>query len=119
VLRPTPGALNSHLLEERPANLPAHLYVSGGRHRSCFSAVLFEPEGPRLISLHNPAELQKLHGLGYPLWLRVMGLGDPKAVEAMLDTLQVPRMLLPPLLEGPQRSRAVPISVVVRSRCLH
>ena len=105
MLRPTPGALNSHLLEERPANLPVHLYVSGGRHRSCFSAVLFEPDGPRLIFLHDPAELLPLQALGYPIWLRVMGLGDPGAVEAMLDVVQVPRMLLPPLLEVPQRSR--------------
>lgn len=105
MLRPTPGALNSHLLEERPANLPVHLYVSGGRHQSCFSAVLFEPDGPRLISLHNPAELLPLQELGYPIWLRVMGLGDPGAVEAMLDIVQVPPMLLPPLLEVPQRSR--------------
>lgn len=105
MLRPTPGALNSNLLEERPANLPAHLYVSGGRHRSCFSAVVFEPDGPRLLPLKSPQELEQLQQLGYPLWLRVMGLGDPRLVEAMLDSLQVPRMLLPPLLEVPQRSR--------------
>ena len=105
MLRPTPGALNSHLLEERPANLPAHLYVSGGRHRSCFSVVVFEPDGPRLLPLRSPQELEPLQRLGYPLWLRVMGLGDPRLVEAMLNCLQVPPMLLPPLLEVPQRSR--------------
>ena len=105
VLRPTPGALNSHLLEERPANLPAHLFVSGGRQQTCFSAVLFEPEGPRLLPLESPAELERLHRLGYPLWVRVMGLGDRPRVEAMLEVLQVPSMLLPPLLEVPQRSR--------------
>lgn len=105
MLRPTPGALNSHLLEERPANLPAHLYVSGGRHPSCFSAVLFEPDGPRLLPIDSPDDLRQLQSLGYPLWVRVMGLGDPQRVEAMLTTLHVPRMLLPPLLEVPQRSR--------------
>jgi len=67
--------------------------------------VLFEPEGPRLLPLESPAELERLHRLGYPLWVRVMGLGDRQRVEAMLAVLQVPSMLLPPLLEVPQRSR--------------
>ena len=59
VLRPTPGALNSRLLEERPADLPAHLFVSGGRQQTCFSAVLFEPEGPRLLPLESPEQLHQ------------------------------------------------------------
>ncbi|MDA0215682.1 MAG: magnesium/cobalt transporter CorA [Cyanobacteria bacterium] len=105
MLRPTPGALNSHLLEERPANLPAHLYVHGGRRSSCFSAVLFEREGPRLVPLKSCQELAQLHRRGDPIWLRVMGLADRRQVEAMLEVLQVPPMLLPPLLEVPQRSR--------------
>jgi magnesium transporter len=105
VLRPTPGALNSHLLEERPANLPAHLYVHGGSHRSSFSAVVFERQGPRLVPLASLDALAALHQAGDPIWLRVMGLGDRQRVEAMLEVLQVPRLLLPPLLEVPQRSR--------------
>jgi len=105
VLRPPPGALNSQLLEERPANLPAHLYVHGGRRSSCFSAVLFDPAGPRLVPLESCRELELLQGQGAPIWLRVMGLADRRQVEAMLEVLQVPRILLPPLLEVPQRSR--------------
>ena len=105
MLRPTPGALNSRLLQERPANLPAHLYVTGGRQPSSFSAVVFEQEAPRLVPITSPDDLLALHQQGCPLWLRVMGLGDPQRVAAMLDVLQVPPMLLPPLLEVPQRSR--------------
>ena len=51
MLRPTPSALISRLLEERPANLPTQLFVHGGHQPSQFSAVVFEPSGPRLVPL--------------------------------------------------------------------
>ena len=105
MLRPTPGALNSHLLEERPANLPTRLYVHGGRQPPSFSVVVFEPGGPRLQTLESPQELEQLVQPGRPLWLRVMGLWDRRRIEAMLRPLAVPEILLPPLLEVPQRPR--------------
>jgi magnesium transporter len=92
-------------LEERPAAIPTQLYVHGGRQPSRFSVVVFESEGPRLHSLRNPEELSALKRRGVPLWLRVMGLSDPRPITAMLQALEVPAMLLPPLLEVPQRPR--------------
>lgn len=76
MFRPTPGALNSHLLEERPANLPSQLYVHGGRRPTSFSVVIFEPSGPRFESLTTLAQFEQIAQLGVPLWLRVMGLLD-------------------------------------------
>ncbi len=105
MLRPTPGALRSYRLEERPAAIPTQLYVHGGRQPSRFSVVVFESEGPRLHSLRSPEELSALKRRGVPLWLRVMGLSDPRPITAMLQALDVPAMLLPPLLEVPQRPR--------------
>jgi len=105
VLRPTPGALNSHLLEERPASLPTQLYVHGGRRPSSFSVMLFEPGGPRLVPLASPQQLEGLLQPGMPVWLRVVGLWDTEAILAMLRPLAVPELLLPPLLEVPQRAR--------------
>lgn len=105
MLRPTPGALNSQLLEERPASLPTQLYVHGGRRPSTFSVVLFEPTGPRLVHPPGPEALQRLVRPGVPVWLRVMGLWDTDEILAMLRVLAVPEMLLPPLLEVPQRPR--------------
>ncbi len=105
MLRPPPGALPSHLLEERPANLPTQLYVCGGRSPSHFSVVVFEEDGPRLQRLEHPEELAAVRGLGVPVWLRVMGLSQPARIRAMLSELAVPEMLLPPLLEVPQRPR--------------
>jgi magnesium transporter len=105
VLRPTPGALNSHLLEERPASLPTQLYVHGGRRPSSFSVMLFEPAGPRLVPLSSPQQLEGLLRPGLPVWLRVVGLWDSDAIRAMLRPLAVPELLLPPLLEVPQRAR--------------
>ena len=74
MLRPTPGALSSQRLEERPANLPTQLYVCGGSPVSRFSAVVLEPDGPRLVGLDNPEDLQGLREQGFPIWLRVCGL---------------------------------------------
>lgn len=105
MLRPTPGALTSHLLEDRPANLPTQLYVSGGRPMPRFSAVVCEAEGPRLVAIDHPQELAQLCDLGVPVWLRVIGMGYPQRIREMLAVMEVPEMLLPPLLETPQRPR--------------
>ena len=105
MLRATPATLTSRLLEERPANLPSHLYVTGGRPQSAFCAVLLDADGPRLEQLTRPEQLLRLRALGKPLWLRVMGLGQSERVSAMLAPLAVPPGLLPPLLEIPQRPR--------------
>ena len=67
--------------------------------------MLFEPAGPRLVHLTTPKQLQDLLRPGMPVWLRVMGLWDTDQILAMLRPLGVPEMLLPPLLEVPQRPR--------------
>jgi len=105
LLRPTPGALNSRLLEERPANLPSQLFVAGGRCSSRFSAVVFGDEGPSVHRIRQLNELAELRALGVPLWLRVGGLSNPELIRGMLQMLDVPAILLPPLLEVPQRPR--------------
>lgn len=105
MLRLTPGALTSQRLEERPANLPTPLYVHGGLRPSTFSAVVFLPQGPRFHAPVQEAELRDWRRQGVPLWLRVQGLRDRGAIEALLANLAVPPVLLPPLLEAPQRPR--------------
>lgn len=105
MLRTTPGALSSQLLDERPASLPGQLFVHGGRRPSHFSAVLFEPQGPRLTPLATPDCVARLAATGRPIWLRVMGLSDPARIREMLQPLEVPEPLLPPTLEVPQRPR--------------
>ena len=101
MLRPTPGALSSQRLEERPANLPTQLYVCGGRPVSRFSAVVLEPDGPRLVGLDNPEDLQGLREQGFPIWLRVCGLSESQRIGRFLAMVDVPESLLPPLLEVP------------------
>jgi magnesium transporter len=105
VLRSTPGALSSRLLEERPASLPGQLFVYGGRQPSYFSAVLFEPQGPTLVPLPNLDSVERLIETGQPIWLRVMGLSDTARIRQMIAPLQIPEPLLPPTLEVPQRPR--------------
>ena len=86
MLRPTPGALTSHLLEERPANLPTQLYVCGGRSPSHFSVVVFEEDGPRLQRLEHPEELAAVSGLGVTVWLRGLG-GSVEWVVSLLTAV--------------------------------
>ena len=105
MLQPTPGALSSHLLEERPANLPATLFMSGGCSASSFSAVAFCEDGPQMISACEPQQLLTLRQQGVPLWLRINGLGEHDRVVALLCALGVQKDLLPPMLEVPQRAR--------------
>jgi len=105
VLRPTPGALSSRLLEKRPAGLPGRLFVHGGRGPTHFSAVAFTPGGPSLVRLDGPQQLERLRQSVQPIWLRVMGLGDLAGIHRMLEPLQLPALLLPPILEVPQRPR--------------
>ena len=105
MLRPTPGALNSRLLEERPAGLPGRLFVHGGRGPTNFSVVAFQPGGPSHFRLESPQQLEQLLQSAQPIWLRVMGLGDSPRIRRMLAPLQVPELLLPPVLEVPQRPR--------------
>ncbi|MCT0226106.1 magnesium/cobalt transporter CorA [Synechococcus sp. CS-1328] len=107
VLRLTPGALTSQRLEERPANLPSHLYVHGGQRPTSFSAVVFLPEGPvlRQVQTGGDSLLDVARQRQLPVWLRISGLRDRRRIEAFLATLDVPAELLPPLLDVPQRPR--------------
>ncbi|MEO1004193.1 MAG: magnesium/cobalt transporter CorA [Cyanobacteria bacterium J06638_7] len=105
MLRPTPGALTSRRLEERPANLPTGLYVHGGRQPCRLSALVFAPEGAELLSLDTAGDRRRLRSLGLPVWLRVVGLSQPDQIAAQLQELGIDPQLLPPLLEVPQRPR--------------
>jgi magnesium transporter len=103
MLRLTPGALSSHPVDQRPASLPTHLYVHGGRSPTAMEAMVFLPEGPFLMEVGEPGPLLEQRRPGVPIWLRVRGLADPGRIAAMLAALGVPKVLAPPLLEAPQR----------------
>ncbi|MFQ6538156.1 MULTISPECIES: magnesium and cobalt transport protein CorA [Aphanothece] len=105
MLRPTPGALTSRRMEERPAGVPSQLYVHGGHQPTHFSVMVFDGETPRLEELSSPAALNRIARQGTPLWLRVSGLAEPQRIRDMLTALDIPELLLPPLLETPQRPR--------------
>lgn len=105
MLRPTPGALSPHRLETRPASLPSQLFIHGGRPPTRFSAVVLEPEGPRLVDLAKPEQLEALYATGLPIWLRVAGLAEPRRIATFLEAVAIPQMLLDPLLDLPQRPR--------------
>ncbi len=107
MLHATPGALSSHRLEERPANLPTGLYVSGGRAPSQISVVQFGCDRTVVLQVNEPEQLKRLAAQGCPLWVRINGLASPSWLASMLSSLRVTDALIPLMLEVPQRARVV------------
>jgi magnesium transporter len=103
VLRITPGALSSQRMEQRPANLPGHLFVHGGVAPTEIDVVVFKAEGPVRQEGLSREEIAALQRQGLPLWVRIRGLGDPLRIQDLLRRLDVPGILLAPMLEVPQR----------------
>lgn len=105
MLRAAPGSLSSHRLPERPGQLPSSLYVHGGHQPSRFCLVLLEAQEPRLIHWEGIPDILPARPEGTPAWLRVIGLREPRGIQNLLVAMGVPELLLPPLLEVPQRPR--------------
>ncbi len=103
MLRLTPGALTSQRLDQRPAGLPTHLYVHGGFGPTRCDAVVFHSTGPVRMPDPGIEQLARLRQAGTPLWLRLQGLGDRRFIQQLLERLEVPSVLHPPLLDVPQR----------------
>ncbi|MFN9618459.1 MAG: magnesium/cobalt transporter CorA [Synechococcaceae cyanobacterium] len=113
MLRPTPRALVSQRLEQRPADPPASLFVHGGRQPTRAELVVFEAGRPTLRELPPEPELERLRASGTPLWLRIQGVGDRPLLDQILDRFAVPDLLRPPLLDMPQRPRVECLGSVV------
>lgn len=103
MLRLTPGALSSQLLEQRPAGLPGHLFVNGGAAPTWVDAVAFGAAGPQLVPVDRWAERPPEAITSRPLWLRVRGLHDRHRIAQLFTALEVPELLHKPLMEVPQR----------------
>lgn len=103
MLRLTPGALSSNLLEQRPADLPADLYVHGGVAPTHIDLIVFESDGPVRRAFTSHDALVALLQLRVPIWVRIRGLGDRRGIQTLLEQLGVPATLAEPLLDSPQR----------------
>jgi len=103
VLRLTPGALTSNLLEQRPADLPADLFVHGGVSPTHIDLIIFASEGPRRQAFTSHELLEVVHQLRVPVWVRIRGLADARGIQTLLEELRVPFSLAEPLLHPPQR----------------
>lgn len=85
--------------------MPARLSVHGGQQPTQADLVVFGAGLPQCcpLDLNRPLPPQLM--TDQPLWLRIRGLGDGAALDALLRTLEVPRSLWAPLLDCPQRPR--------------
>ncbi|MBM5815425.1 MAG: magnesium/cobalt transporter CorA [Cyanobacteria bacterium K_Offshore_surface_m2_239] len=102
MLRLTPGALSSQLLEQRPGRWPDDLVQYEGLAPTLIDAVRFNagnvchlPE----VQIKELGELQEQSGL----WIRIRGLRNRDYIEDVLQALQIPKVLRIPLLDVPQR----------------
>ncbi|MFM9086798.1 MAG: magnesium/cobalt transporter CorA [Cyanobium sp.] len=103
MLRLTPGALSSQLLEHRPGGLPKEIYLHGGCSPTAIDAIHFE-NGQ--AAYHRDLDGEIISGLlkgNFSLWVRVRGLSDKTSIATLFDSLRIPEVLRTPLLEVPQR----------------
>lgn len=103
MLRITPGALTSQLLDYRPGDMPTELYLSGGQCLTSVDLICFEDKGATKHKNIQISDLQTYLKAGKSLWLRIQGLKDQDLVQSVLDTLKVPSVLQIPLVQVPQR----------------
>ncbi|MEB3242987.1 MAG: magnesium/cobalt transporter CorA [Cyanobacteriota bacterium] len=103
MLRLTPGALNSQLLEQRPGSHPAELFTHGGVGPTSIDAMSFRDGQVMFHERPSTAEIETWRQNGVSLWVRIRGLAEPNDVTRVLDALNVPTVLHPPLMQVPQR----------------
>lgn len=103
MLRLTPGALSSQLLEQRPGGYPSELYPHGGIGPTSIDAIQFEDGQAQHCASVAPEHLSQLRERGLSVWVRIRGLENKPHIHHVLDSLDVPAILRPPLLEVPQR----------------
>lgn len=103
MLRLTPGALSSQLLEHRPGSYPTELFVHGGVAPTSIDAIHFADGFAYHHRQTSAMELQKLRLQNISLWVRIRGLANEGLISDVLDSLNVPEILREPLIEVPQR----------------
>lgn len=102
MLRLTPGALSSQLMEKRPGAFPKDLFIHGGVSPTKIDAIHLENG----IAYRHPKlatdQICTLHNQ-YSLWIRIRGLENISQIRETLDCLGVPTEIQAPLLDVPQR----------------
>jgi magnesium transporter len=112
VLRLTPGALSSHVLEQRPGGFSKDLFLNGGQCPTKIDALHFIEGKVKNYSRIEPDELPELRKKG-SLWIRICGLSSKDKIQSTLKLLEVPTVLHDPLLEVPQRPQVDCIDAAV------
>lgn len=119
MLKLTPGALSSQILEHRPGRYPDELQEGG--ETTIIDVIEFKDQQTRLLSKLNTDELRGGHESGNHLWVRVRGLQDRERISALFDALAVPEPLRKPLLDMPQRPQVdclnTAVLVVIHRLC--
>ena len=102
MLRLTPGALRSQLLEQRPGGYPSELFLCGGLGPTQIDALHFNQGEVRHHPELKPETLSQLRKR-FSMWVRIRGLENKALIQTIFDALGVPPVLRAPLLEVPQR----------------
>ena len=113
MLRLTPGAFSSQLLEHRPGGYPRESYQYGGISPTTIDAIHFEGGQSQYHSNVDSELLGNLQQRGLSLWVRIRGLAHHGEIMKVFDALGVPPVLREPLIETPQRPQVDCLNAVI------
>ena len=92
-------------LLERPGDLPAHLFLHGGKAPFSCKVLQFNDEVVSCIQVHNCEELELLISSQALMWLQFRGLGNMDLLHQYLSLLSLEPSVIDILLTFPQKSR--------------
>ena len=103
MLRLTPGAFTSQLLEHRPGGYPTEVFQHGGISPTSIDGIGFEGGVANYHSDVDGERIGFLQTQGQSLWIRIRGLANTSMITDVFNALGVPPVLREPLLQTPQR----------------
>ena len=92
-------------LHERPGDLPAHLFLHGGRAPLSCKILQFEAKEVRTSQVQTCDELQSILNSKSLMWLQFRGLGNLEQLREYLSLLSLEPSVIEILLTFPQKSR--------------
>ena len=113
MLRLTPGAFSSQLLEHRPGGYPLEAYQYGGISPTCIDAIHFERGKAKYHPTIDSETLSTLQKRDLSVWVRIRGLAHQGEIMEVFDALGVPPVLREALIETPQRPQVDCLNAVI------
>ena len=92
-------------LLERPGNLPAHLFLHGGKAPFSCKILQFNDEQVSTFNVRTSEDLQEFLPSQSLMWLQFRGLGNLECLKRCLSLLSLDQSVVDILITFPQKSR--------------